>query len=618
VTNAWCNFEMLMLRPALAGILALSLLPIVSAGPNANAFSEQTSRPMMKNMGGDINFGEVINLSSESNLNAAIARDCENGGSTCRYFNFIFSNFLTGLLVIPLTMLLFNFVFCCGRCCCRKKGVNKQGCTGGRYPTREYNKFEGFACIALLACFMIILFAFSVAGAAAFDELKADLDLMLDGIGDVGETPGEFGDQISDQMGVMKVEIRDQLQPLNDVFTAVTNLKTSVGTMRTKFTALDTSLKSLASLIEGCKPGSLSCTSATRVTNWNQCGASGYTAGTSGSPAVPAALTSSGSTSVAPTCKNVASGSIDFCQCAPTVQAILTAVQTSSSAIPSDSDLDGLDVPLPLDELDTTIDDAASDFKKPLDDLQETMPITRRDTDPVKDQISAAAISGITFIAYSPAWYVIIAIIIAIVLGAQCGPMKGNVRANECGDCCWWVAYVMLTLWLMIFVWPLFGTFTIPAVILEDLCELLPEPGGSSKEFTDILVAGNADPDLINLSEGLFEECLLPQPPNKGYIWAAIPGQNISKQFMRDQVSEFSTGNSINATDITKNLRVLEYTKEYINIRTTISALSASDYTSFGLLASYQTSLSYTAGLGAIAQPGIPPSARRASASPPL
>mmetsp|Transcript_2914 Transcript_2914/g.6985 ORF Transcript_2914/g.6985 Transcript_2914/m.6985 type:complete len:791 (-) Transcript_2914:76-2448(-) len=579
---------------ALGGVLALCLVGLASAGPNANAFSEQTSRPMMKSMGGDLNFGYVIALSSAEDPNAAVAEDCENGGGSCQYVLFIVNNFFAGLLVLPLCLFLFNLVFCCGRCCCRKKGRNVQGCTGGRYPTREYNKMEGLACILLLACFMIILFAFTVAGAAAFDELKGDLDLMLDGIGDLGETPGDFKVQITGQLDTMKVEIREQLTPINDVFTAVGEVKTAVSGMRTAFTDLDTKLRELASLIEGCKSTSPTCTSATRVANWNKCSAGSYTHADAGTgTAVGPAITGSGATVFSPTCRNPTTGALESCQCAPTVHAILAAVETTVAGIPSDGDLSGLDVPLPLDDLDRTIDDAASDFQKPLDDFQDSVPFTRKDTDIVKEQINGGLISLITFVGYSPAWYVIIMITVALILGAQFGPMKGNDKMNGCGDTCWWISYVVLTLWLMLFCWPLFGAFTVPAVFLEDLCEVLPTPGGTAQGLTDILVAADSDPMMIDLSEGLFEGCLLPQPPEKGYIWSAIPEQNITKQFMRDMVSEFSTGNAINATQITSNLRVLEYTSEFSSfIKPQIAALDAASYTTFGIASSYSPSYS--------------------------
>ena len=87
----------------------------------------------------------------------------------CGYFVWIFQHIAT-FIAIAVIVFMVSFCLCCGRCCCKgKKGTNKQGCTGGNYPTREYNKMEGVACISMLAIWMLCIFAFTVLGASIWD-----------------------------------------------------------------------------------------------------------------------------------------------------------------------------------------------------------------------------------------------------------------------------------------------------------------------------------------------------------------------------------------------------------------------------------------------------------------
>lgn len=72
----------------------------------------------------------------------------------------------------------------------------------------------------------------------------------------------------------------------------------------------------------------------------------------------------------------------------------------------------------------------------------------------------------------------------------------------------------------------------------------------------------------------LMDNCLLPV---HGYVWTAIPDLNITKASMKEQLADFDTGNSINQTDITKNLDVLAYTKSFAGVKTKLLEMSPND-----------------------------------------
>lgn len=93
----------------------------------------------------------------------------DQGNPACAYILWFISNLVT-FIIIAVLVFFVCFVLCCARCCCKgKKGTNKQGCTGGIYPTRRYHKLEGVGCIGILIVWMIVLFAFTVLGASIWD-----------------------------------------------------------------------------------------------------------------------------------------------------------------------------------------------------------------------------------------------------------------------------------------------------------------------------------------------------------------------------------------------------------------------------------------------------------------
>lgn len=146
-------------------------------------------------------------------------------------------------------------------------------------------------------------------------------------------------------------------------------------------------------------------------------------------------------------------------------------------ATPTNQSLGSLDVPIPIDDLDKQIDTATSGFDGPLNNMQSTLTLTPEDIQVIRGQLSMEAISGISFVFFSPAWYAIISLILALVLGA---PFKAiPSRMHKTGDCCWWVGFTFLSIWI-VYSSIICAFVGIPGVVLYDLCNFLPPPGGSS------------------------------------------------------------------------------------------------------------------------------------------
>lgn len=555
------------------GLLLLLAACGAYAGTNGNKFMSGDGKSMMNgavagSRGGTAGFGSFI---VEAGTQFSSCQSDPNVPG-CKYIAWIFMNLGT-FIAIAIIVFLVSFVLCCGRCCCKgKKGTNKQGCTGGNYPTREYNKFEGVACIGLLAVWMLCIFAFTVLGASIWDELKGDSDDFFDGIIGVIETPQRLTADVRDKIDGTKTTIRNALQPLNDVFVGVNATKVKVTNLRTALTNLKNDLESQIALVEGCKPLSPSCTAANRVANWNKCTqASGYTSHeVSGTSRVPA-TSSANSNNDNPQCFETNGTTAKECPCATQLWPYLIAVQETLTSTPTAAGLgQDLDKPIPVGMLDAQIDEATAGFNQPLEDMEKALLTDKEGVELIKNQLTQEIVSGLSFIFFSPAWYAVIALMCALVLGAPVSMVPKSV--NKTGDCCWWTAYTFLAIWIII-ASVICAFVGIPGVILYDLCNFLPPPNGTSANVIDA-IQGSTDQAAIDLISGLFDDCLL---PTNGHIWPIIPDLNITKDYMRAQLSDFDTGNSINTTSITSNLRPDAYTAAFQGVSTNLQAMASTD-----------------------------------------
>lgn len=203
-------------------------------------------------------------------------------------------------------------------------------------------------------------------------------------------------------------------------------------------------------------------------------------------------------------------------------------------------------------------------------DLQESFPIKARDVDQIKESLSNSdgIINGINAALWLPSWLSLILLLVSLLL------MKK-------GSCCWWTAYTIGCLWFIFILLPLWGILTIPGVLLEDVCDLLPPPNGSSQVF---LSTFQGDPDAtgvidMDLVGKLFDECLLPR---QGYVWGIV---DVNKTFIKDQLAAFDTGAQIDTSSMKDSLAVSVYAKPFlanVGLFETFTGVPNSNYCSSG------------------------------------
>jgi hypothetical protein len=262
--------------------------------------------------------------------------------------NFILSVLIVGIIIVPVLMIFCCLGFCCGRecgkcckCCCQPC---RQPHCGGKIPTRKYGKMETLVVLGLLlpACAGLAL-AFSGVGFGVLLELNQDLAQGLDGVNGILTTPQEMVAKLDTDIATLRDGIKSELRPLNDAFASVDKVKQGVRSLRKSLQNLQASMRELTALQEGCKPGT-DCSVASKVTYWEACpGSRGTT------PTLSSGLLN-------PVCLN-ANGTVksEGCPCCQNCQARLQEIDNTLAKIPTDSDMDALNAPLPMDTFNSKV-----------------------------------------------------------------------------------------------------------------------------------------------------------------------------------------------------------------------------------------------------------------------
>jgi len=541
-------------------------------------FSNKFSRGLQKTLSGQSGgVGSLVPAASGGDLGGRLT-DCTSGSTApeCMWLQFVLGCIVMGLIVCPILCFFSCCGFMCGRrccqCCCKPCG---QPNCGGPKPTREYPVYDTWGCLAVaLPIFFVMLLSFSAVGFASLQEIPGDIDDVFDGLRSMSTVPDDFSGKIRSDTQDLKGTIRDRLTPLNDAFALIGPVKTAVSTLRTKVVALQDAVKDLAMLIEGCSSGtaqadcSFSTTSPNpNLSKWAQCGATA----TAGTVAGVAMRLSDGATTN-PSCRDATSGADAACKCCNECSLRLTNIDAILSTLPSDSMLNEISVEIPVGQLDAEIDKAVGDFQKPLDDMQDSWPLQSQDLTDAQNSMGdfEGTIAGINCGIWLPQWLALIAILVALALGRKGAPEAQAVW----GDRCWWIAYVVGVLWFILLVCPMFGLWSIIAIPLEDICDIIPVVGGTSEDLVSHIESdGNTDFDTKPLQD-IMDKCVL--KAEGGYIWSVL---EIQKSDFSDILSEFDRFAQTSVSDQESSLDVLAYTKVFTDNKASFKGISSSTYT---------------------------------------
>mmetsp|Transcript_36704 Transcript_36704/g.71647 ORF Transcript_36704/g.71647 Transcript_36704/m.71647 type:complete len:849 (-) Transcript_36704:106-2652(-) len=566
---------------ALLGAACLLAMCVpASAGKLGTNFSTAFSRGLQTTLAGNANIGALVPGMVDNDIMDRLEK-CPGSSPECEWLGFVVGCVAMGLIICPLMCFFICCGFCTGRrcceCCCKPCG---QPNCGGSKPTRQYPFPETVGCLAVaLPIFFIMLLSFSAVGFAALQEVPGDIDGVFDGMRSIIATPADMKVQIKRQTGDLKVSIRAKLAPLNDAFALADVVKADVRTLRTRMNELSNAIKELAMLIEGCKSGTTTCTYttiSTSLSNWIECSAVSESAPSNG-----VAMTLSDGNTTNPSCKDPDNGNNQACTCCNKCAERIINVNAVLSSLPTDAMLNSISVEIPVDDLDREIDNAIGNFDEPLDNMAESFPIKKEEVDDLQASLGDVdgIVAGINCGIWLPQWLALIAILVALALGRKDAPEN----QAKWGDWCWWIAYTIGVIWFIFLVCPMFGLWSIIAIPMEDICDILPVRGGTSDNLVKVITEGAPDFDTKPIVD-IMDGCLL--PVSGGYIWKTI---GLSKQDFADMLSEFDKAAQIGEDSISGSLGVDAYMAAFTSNLADFKGFSTTD-----LIPSSVSSCSYT------------------------
>jgi len=568
--------------PSLRGVLALAVLVCLAhhayAGDMSTDFQAKAGRGMQKGLAGGSSLGGVL-AAADTFLTDIVSCGSNQSTPICKYVIYVFGCAIAGIVIMPIFWFFCCWGFCCGRncgasceCCCKPCG---QPSCGGNKPTREYPAYETWGCLAFfLPIFFVWILCFTAVGFAGFQEVPADIENMFDGIIGLVTTPADEATRVKAAVNTIGDSVKDQLDALNAPFVAggvFTAYKTSVGNLETAYTNLRTSMYQLRNVIEGCPDGrtDAQCIATASATdaNWlskvtlaavldtdtpgGKCAteewASLNIAPNANTMPMRIAVAANGAeianpTERSPICRP-ANGIPDDtrgCKCFVTADRdLFTHINGMIAIVPSETDMNAIQPNIPVDDLKTKVDTTLGEFTAPLDNVASSIPIKSSDVGSVRGSINRSTIAGINVAMFLPHWLALICIIFAVILMR---PGSSEAQYNH-GRRCWWGSYVVGCLW-----WPLlcilWGFVSIISIPFEDLCDIIPQSGGTSAEIVRIM--GENGQSTTQL-QSVLDDCLLKK--TEGYIWPIIP---LQKTAIKEPLAEFKVRDKISDAQITK------------------------------------------------------------------
>mmetsp|Transcript_44101 Transcript_44101/g.105021 ORF Transcript_44101/g.105021 Transcript_44101/m.105021 type:complete len:817 (+) Transcript_44101:66-2516(+) len=540
-----------------AVLVALACVGTALAGNTGTTFGPQARAMQLTMSGGSTGTALISTFNSPEFamnatwLTASVQAVCADDPSACSYMSWLIGALAMGIVIIPVITLLSCCGFCCGRscpkpcnCCCKPCG--QPNCCG-RYPMHEYAVWEKAGTIALLTSVIAVVLAFSILGFLAVTEVPKDFKDTLAGIDAIADVPADLMTRTKNTVETVKDTALSAFEAANLLFSGVAEVNRKTRVLETELGTLETSIKNLMIIVEGCKSGTTaaSCTGEWTETlhgeySKDRCTTAGFASGYDNRVVYQNTTTGSDYT-------NNPNG----VQCCEFCTGQLTATLESKTALPSSQMFEDINKPFPVAELKQTIDDQVGGY----DDLfggltDKTVEVKKIITD-VRTAVPDEVYIGIAAGLFGPSLIFCFFLLLGMV-------MAGFQATGKVGSCCLWTGFVIGVLVLIFIVPPFFGIFTMVSQPIGDFCEFLPAPGKPSLEFRVTLDLKPVPPfEDEDFWEKIFDGCLLDGTGN------IFPAMALTRETFSAGLGSFNISEMIPAPSLAATTDTEKFTKKF-------------------------------------------------------